>query len=859
MATEAGKKVTNLSIKESKNDEQTVVATWSIDSKLEHIDHYAYTWSYYRDGGWYTNDGTTKDKIVNYGYPNGTKKIKIKVKPVSTKHTVDKKEKSYWTGSYVTSDTFTILAPEPEKPLKGEPPAIEILDESKKIRTTITVQHDSTATHYELEIQTSGGDLYDKHTFKSYKSEDTLSYTCKSEAPTGGIKYRARVRGMIAEEISNSSKIDQYEVFQTGYWSEWSEYVQTDPDSPVFKSLTAKTSTLIRAIWDSSEGAKGYRLEYVADNEHNFTRIPDSVGSWETDTTARVADVTVESGHTYYFRVAAKGKNGELSKWSEIESVTIGHLPNAPTTWTLKSTYPVDSTIRLYWTHNSVDGSVCTESLITLKTYLYSSPDSDPIEHIERYVMPNKNKDNEDKKNDTMWLDFNIGATNSPHFPDGSIITWYVRTSGIQMYDGPSDNTVSALQLDGNGDSLNKNVSVDLRNFSPKSAERKITMAFNPKITIASDASRLAYMKQYAAYQNLTSITSGRGSGIMETFPILFAAYAEPKSVKILQWYVEVSSNETYEYIDYDGEIKHVHAGEIVYSKIVDPTTFDGHDTWLGLILNPKDIKLEDDKSYHVTYKVIATSGLYDTVEFNMVTKFKQYDVDVALDTKFNPTDFSMTLYPSVSSSTPCVLDVYRMNYDGSFTQIGASSHSSKPSNLVDMYPSLKIATYRLVATVDATGQQFYVDMQEDVEDLAGMTGIIIQWDSRWRSFYDNEDDNPVVPLTSGSKIILYFNIDTTEKVEKDVTLVSYIGRENPVAYYGTQKKESGSWKADIPADDEELLFQLRRLSRYKGDCYVREPSGIGYWATVNVDMSTTHQDVIIPVSIEVTRVEGDD
>ena len=41
------------------------------------------------------------------------------------------------------------------------------------------------------------------------------------------------------------------------------------------------------------------------------------------------------------------------------------------------------------------------------------------------------------------------------------------------------------------------------------------------------------------------------------------------------------------------------------------------------------------------------------------------------------------------------------------------------------------------------------------------------------------------------------------------------------------------------------------------GDCYVREPSGTGYWANVQVNWSQTHNEPAIPVSINVTRVEG--
>ena len=91
---------------------------------------------------------------------------------------------------------------------------------------------------------------------------------------------------------------------------------------------------------------------------------------------------------------------------------------------------------------------------------------------------------------------------------------------------------------------------------------------------------------------------------------------------------------------------------------------------------------------------------------------------------------------------------------------------------------------------------------------------------------------------------------------------VAYIGKcnqewERPVSYYGTQLGETASWKVEIPKNDEETLYALRRLAIWTGDVYVREPSGTGYWANISVSMSQTHCQLTIPVTLEITRVEG--
>lgn len=92
---------------------------------------------------------------------------------------------------------------------------------------------------------------------------------------------------------------------------------------------------------------------------------------------------------------------------------------------------------------------------------------------------------------------------------------------------------------------------------------------------------------------------------------------------------------------------------------------------------------------------------------------------------------------------------------------------------------------------------------------------------------------------------------------DKDVALVKYVGRKRPVSYYGTQLGETSSWKMEVPSNDEETLYALRRLAVWMGDVYAREPSGTGYWAHIKVSISQTHCALTIPVSIELTRVEG--
>ena len=134
---------------------------------------------------------------------------------------------------------------------------------------------------------------------------------------------------------------------------------------------------------------------------------------------------------------------------------------------------------------------------------------------------------------------------------------------------------------------------------------------------------------------------------------------------------------------------------------------------------------------------------------------------------------------------------------------------------------------------------------------------ILIQWAEDWTTF-DVSEENPVEgPSWSGSMLKLPYNIDVTDRRKPEASFVEYAGRKHPVSYYGTQTGETSSWSVSIPKEDKETIYALRRLSLWAGDVYVREPSGIGYWANVAVSFNLNHNEVVVPITLDITRVEG--
>lgn len=200
------------------------------------------------------------------------------------------------------------------------------------------------------------------------------------------------------------------------------------------------------------------------------------------------------------------------------------------------------------------------------------------------------------------------------------------------------------------------------------------------------------------------------------------------------------------------------------------------------------------------------------------------------------------------------LMSVYRREFDGTYTNLGSNLEGANNISVLDPHPALDYARYRLVAKDKLTGAVTYYDMPGH---YVGGKAIVLQWDDQ-QTYFDTVGETSVSQESwEGTLLKLPYNIDVQEDTEPEVEMVEYIGRSDPVAYYGTHRKQTASWKADIPKSDKETIYSLRRLANWFGDVYVREPSGVGYWANVKVSFSQTHLELIVPVQLTITRVEG--
>ena len=346
---------------------------------------------------------------------------------------------------------------------------------------------------------------------------------------------------------------------------------------------------------------------------------------------------------------------------------------------------------------------------------------------------------------------------------------------------------------------------------------------------------------------------SGQPFDSLTSFPIHIRGTAEPSTQRAIGYHLAITSTNAYETVDQLGETKFISKGEEVYSRYFD------NSNELSVTLTAGDLSLENNEKYKVTCVASMNSGrtaetfLYFTVAWSD----SEYLIDCNIYVDNN--SYMAAIQPYCKDENDNITDdvtlsVYRREFDGKFTEIASGVDNADNVFVSDPHPALDYARYRVVATSKTTGHTEYYDAPAYP---VGGTAAVIQWNESWSTFDYTVEDTLASPAWAGSMLKLPYNIDISDNINQDVEMVEYIGREHPVSYHGTQIGFTSTWSVDIPKEDKAAIYALRRLQKWMGNVYVREPSGSGYWASVKVSFSIKHCEVVVPVTLNVTRVEG--
>lgn len=821
--------------------ERTYIARWSFSKT--HVSNYSVQFQYYAKTSrrlknsngeyydeyvWLTGSSTTvTSKYATYTVPEEATMVRVRVKPNSTKTKKVRRKKTYWwTGEYSSFVSCYV-----EAHYTPDPPSVPTISIEDNVVTVTCENLDDSADKVRFEVVKDDSSSWTKEIQVSFGK---ATYTWSGGS---GSKYRVRAQSYNLVTISGN---------EYHYWSDYSDYssnAETRPLPPTDLKVSVKSENSVKLTWTKATTAKSYEIHFATSKEELEI---ESGSSYRTQSTGENVSTYIlpdlDTGETWYFRLRSVGSNDIKSTYTSIVNVVLGTKPEAPTTWSSANTAYIGEIVNLYWVHNSEDGSDQVKANIEVS--------------VDGRVVINAVQNNTKDKYGEYSTETSVYKLDTSTFDDSSELLWRIRTMGVTS------------------------------EYGEWSIQRSIKIYEKPSLLI-----------------NVLDGENGSQTDVVDRFPLYINLSTSPSTQIPIGYSISVISTETYSAVDETGKITQINTGDEIYN-----TYMDGNDSSDDLLMTllPSDIDLQNG----ITYKVIGTasfdSGLtancpdtdIDPVTFIVAMEDEVYDINASIEYNeddlttyispyctpteasgleflvdhsgnylcdrsrnfligiFNPDDNTSDNENEIESdvidyATGVTMSVYRREANGKFVKV-ATNIANDGTVVTDPHPSLDYARYRIIAISDSTGAVSY----EDVSSIVGETSIVIQWGEEWMDF-SSDDDNDVTPTWSGSMVKLPYNIDVTESNSMDVSLVEYIGRSRPVSYYGTQLGENPSWSCEIPKEDTDTLYQLRRLMVYPGDVYVREPSGTGYWAQVNISFNQKHNSLTVPVTLNIKPVEG--
>lgn len=342
-------------------------------------------------------------------------------------------------------------------------------------------------------------------------------------------------------------------------------------------------------------------------------------------------------------------------------------------------------------------------------------------------------------------------------------------------------------------------------------------------------------------------------------YPFRISATVTPETQRAIRYSLVVTSVNDYHTVGDDGKDIFYPPGSEIFNEIF--ISDKNSPNLFSKVFTPGDLYLQPNKSYEFALTAYMDSGLTasDTQEYYVTLPDDEFELDV--EPSFDEENLVMYLTPYAYKDDntdvhldDVILSVYRREFDGTMTLLQDNLDGSLNVTITDPHPALDFARYRVVGYRNSSGRMIYSDIPSIETHIPT---LIIQWDAKWSSYSYDPDEIVDDDAPRQSMLRLPYNLDTSEQNDLDVSLIEYAGRKHPVSHYGTQTGERSSFSCDVPAYDKETIYQLRRLARYPGSVYIREPNGSGYWATVKVSFNIEHTALVVPVSIEATRVEG--
>ena len=621
-----GNKITGVTVNLQANSQRTLIARW--DWSNTNTDHYLVRWWWGAAGqdgipGVLDEQVSTAWRGSTYTAPEDAERVSFYVKPVAKTYKDSKGNDVPYFADAQWSDKVTHWFKD-NPPVKPDVPTVTI--KGTQLTATLENLQDLNADSIQFHVYQDNAHIVADETVKIVTYYVSHTFTIEP-----GHEYKVKARSKRGELYSD--------------WTVYSSNLETAPAaSSGITTCRANSSTSVYLKWEAVSNAETYDIEYSTKREYFDSSDQTTIQSGIR--TPQYTKTGLESGHEYFFRVRAVNNQGE-SPWSDIVSLILGKKPAAPTTWSSTTTAISGELLKLYWVHNSEDGS----KQKTAQLELTINGVTQPVIKID-----NPTFDDEEAEEKTSTYSFDTSS-----YVEGTTLKWRVRTCGIT------------------------------EEYGDWSMQREIDIYGPPTLVL--------------------TMTTVDGSLLetLNSFPINVTAVAGPKTQKAIGYHLSVVANESYETVDHIGNRKIVGKNGQVYSRYFDingdlSTTLSANDIDLAnnisytvtcTVTMDSGLTTEDSRTFTVTWEdmVCEPNAAIGIDKETYSASIRPYCIDI-----------DENLVEGVT------LSVYRREFDGRFTEIATGLPNTGGTYVTDPHPALDYARYRIVAISDDTGAVCYMD-----------------------------------------------------------------------------------------------------------------------------------------------------
>lgn len=628
--------------------------------------------------------------------------------------------------------------------------------------------------------------------------------------------------------------------------------------------------------WECDAGNKSYEIQYT-DNPYAFD--DNAMGDIETvtydafsasDTSFEYTLTDLETGRAWYARVRAVGEDAHSDwgivgtdqpdpAWAVSETVVGIELPPdasssevlyPPTPTRTDAAYSTGSTVALSWTHNSEEESAQSAFQILLRV---TAPGQDEEQTVIVGTTDN-----------AYALD--LGST-----ADGTVVEWGVRTAGVvpsawsewsafQRFSVVAPPQAGASLADGNGDAVDADNPLTLLPLAiavtANAGTGDAVVRFDATITAAESHRTYADDGSETYIAEGDAVWSGSIASADEGFDptgVTFAVAGRDAVLDNGQGYVvavraftalgmSAESAPLAFDVDWGAEMP-LPSGTAVfdgddYTCRIFPACYVGEEE-------------EEEEEESETQEAQESTGDEDADIDEMAAELDAsavdgdyYDEEPEDDEPHYTAPYDEDEdFTKLRENTE--LDVYRVDYDGATVLIAEGLPNNGRASCTDPHPNFGVVRYRIVAHDTATDTQ----SSFEIEAISDVRSVVITWDESWKA-----NDEGDFGEYYGSRCVLPHGLTLEESPTVDSAINKYAGNRYGTLYAG----ESGDYDCSygmslLDIGEGDSVDAMRKLAAWRGACYVRDPSGLGFWARATLRF--THGWRRKSAQLEVSRV----